>query len=185
MDRVQMWVTVAVALLGLASTVLAVFITQRASNQRDEASRAHELERERARWEREDKVRTFEQRRDVYVDFYVALRRLRERLRHIPVGGAMQEDWREEVWQQFPRVALYGSNTIADLGDHALDLIVTSTVHRCRDDEDSHRLERLASETFRKLLEAMREELGVPKGRALGPFDLVGLPGIPSNKNPK
>ena len=55
--------------------VFGVVLTQRRSDRREDERWKRDRERERESWAREDARRTFEQRRDCYVDF---LQRLRE-----------------------------------------------------------------------------------------------------------
>jgi len=68
------WVPLAAAAIALLATVVGVLITQRWSAHREDARWEREREQEREAWEREDAARTFEQRRQAYVDFYKCLR---------------------------------------------------------------------------------------------------------------
>jgi len=68
------WVPLAAAAIALLGTVVGVPITQRWSAHREDARWKREREQEREAWEREDAARTFEQRRQAYVDFYKRLR---------------------------------------------------------------------------------------------------------------
>lgn len=77
-NTIPLWVPLVVAMLGLIGTLSGalggVIITQRRSDRRERASQLHALEREKARWAREDEARTFEQRRDAYAAIYEAVR---------------------------------------------------------------------------------------------------------------
>ena len=80
MNTTPLWVPLVVAGIGLLGTIIGtiagVLITQRRSDRRERESWVRERERERERWAREDALRTFEQRRDAYIDFYESLREM-------------------------------------------------------------------------------------------------------------
>jgi hypothetical protein len=75
-----LWVPLVVAGIGLLGTIVGtisgVLITQRRSDRREATARERERVRERELWAREDTVRNFEARRDAYVSFYEALRKM-------------------------------------------------------------------------------------------------------------
>jgi hypothetical protein len=58
----------------IVGTLAGVLVTQRRSDRRERASWERERVRERELWVRDDTLRTFEQRRDAYADFYSSLR---------------------------------------------------------------------------------------------------------------
>lgn len=66
MNTTPLWVPLFVAGLGLLGTIVGalggVVITQRRSDEREQAAWDREMQRER--WSREDEARTFEQRRE-------------------------------------------------------------------------------------------------------------------------
>jgi hypothetical protein len=71
------WVPLLVAILGLLGTaggaIVGVLITQRRSDRREKAAWDREREREREVWAREDAARTFELRRQSYVEYFEAV----------------------------------------------------------------------------------------------------------------
>lgn len=73
---IPLWVPLVVAGIGLLGTIVGtttgVIITQRPRT----VGRRRERAREREVWEREDVLRNFEARRDAYVSFYEALRKM-------------------------------------------------------------------------------------------------------------
>jgi hypothetical protein len=70
--RVPLVVT-GLGLIGTAFGALGgAWLTQRRADRREELNWNRDLEREQARWAREDTARTFEYRRKAYVDFYQA-----------------------------------------------------------------------------------------------------------------
>jgi hypothetical protein len=75
-----LWVPLVVAGIGLLGTIVGtisgVLITQRRSDRREATAWERERVRERELWAREDTVRNFEARRDAYVSFYEALRKM-------------------------------------------------------------------------------------------------------------
>jgi hypothetical protein len=63
-------VPIVVAALGIAGTIIGVALTQRQANTRD----ALAWQRQKEQCQRDDMARTFDHRRDAYVNFYEALR---------------------------------------------------------------------------------------------------------------
>src|SRR3954454_22785344 len=86
--QTPLWVPLVIAGIGVISTLAGslggVLITQRRSDRRDDKIWQRERQREQGRWAREDRARTFEHRRDAYVDFYAHLTAIR------PVAAARQ-----------------------------------------------------------------------------------------------
>lgn len=162
-----LWVPLLVALLGVigtaAGTIVGVVMTQHAARQREADARTHELERERARWAREDEARTFEHRRQAYLDLYVALRDVMDRFDELKPGDTLPQ-WRDVLWGKFPAVGMYGSNAVAELSDTAVDLLITSAMQQGRAAETAGDMRELALDAFSQLRNKMREELGVPDG---------------------
>ena len=76
MTSTPLWVPLVVAGVGVAATLVAgtvgSLITQHWSDRRETVTWAREHER----WAREDEARTFEQRRQSYVEFYEAVKAL-------------------------------------------------------------------------------------------------------------
>jgi len=66
---VDSWLPLVIALLGLTSTLLGVWMTQRVADCRDEKRQQHERQAEQERRLREDATRTFDHRRDAYLAF--------------------------------------------------------------------------------------------------------------------
>ena len=76
--QTPLWVPLFVAGLGLlgtiAGTVTGVVLTQRQATRREALARQHERKRQQEQWTREDGLRTFDQRRTAYIEFYESLR---------------------------------------------------------------------------------------------------------------
>jgi hypothetical protein len=76
MNTTPLQVPLVVAGLGLIGTAFGAlggaWLTQRRADRREELNWNRDLEREQARWAREDTARTFEYRRKAYVNFYQA-----------------------------------------------------------------------------------------------------------------
>ncbi len=119
-----------VAILGLIGTaggaIAGVVITQRRSDARDRASWERERARERERWAREDATRTFDLRREAYVEFYTAVNRQRFDLEMVhyrqmrPPKGELPRPSHElnaEVNQARQKVGLYGSSVVVEAAE--------------------------------------------------------------------
>jgi hypothetical protein len=63
------WVPVVVAGLAVVGTLAGVLVTQRWSDRREASAWTRERQREQERWAREDEARTFEHRRQAYLDW--------------------------------------------------------------------------------------------------------------------
>ncbi|MCV7331330.1 hypothetical protein [Mycobacterium cookii] len=168
MSTTPLWVPLVVALIGVigtaGGTIGGMLIQQRASRQR-----------EHAQWLREDEARTFEHRREAYVELYRRLRTLSSRIQELDENQPFPfEDWRDEIFEHFPDIAVYGTDKIVTLADLALDLVLT-WARAQSEGKQSGELEWRARKAVHGLLEAIREELGVPKG---GTLDLDNLPGL-------
>jgi hypothetical protein len=83
MSSTPLWVPLAPAGIAVAGTLGGglggVLLTQRWANRREDKTWQREREREQGRWAREDQARTFEHRREVFEDFYEAVKALARR----------------------------------------------------------------------------------------------------------
>src|SRR6476469_10864229 len=84
MTGTPLWVPLTVAVIGLIATIVGtisgVIITQRRSDRREKVAWERERERERERWAREDAARTFDLRRESYIEFYTVVDQARRNL---------------------------------------------------------------------------------------------------------
>jgi hypothetical protein len=169
-----LWVPLVVAVLGLLGTaggaIAGVLITQRRSDRRDEKTWERERERERERWAREDVARTFELRRESYVEYYEAVGAVIEDYDDILVrrfmastddvseaGGREYSEERQRAhYSAFDRVQLYGTPGVLEKADQTADYIM-----RTRSKVSLEATAELRSQRFR-LRQAIRADLGVP-----------------------
>jgi hypothetical protein len=82
-----------VAGLAALGTLAGVLVTQRWSDRREAITWARERQREQERWAREDEARTFEHRREVYLDFYVAVKAMARKARERAEAWPRQRYW--------------------------------------------------------------------------------------------
>ena len=102
--------------LGIGGTLLGSWLTQRGATKRETENWERELQREKARWLREDEARAFDHRREAYVDFFEELGRIQELVSDLGAGEAsgedyfeLREDWRYDAWKKLQTVALYAT----------------------------------------------------------------------------
>lgn len=107
-----LWVPIVVAVLGLLGTggaLAGALITQRRSDRREATTWAREREREL--WAREEVLRTFEQRRDAYVDFYETLRDMARTAYDHGMGlsepAELSFDWHSETSRKLQHLRIY------------------------------------------------------------------------------
>ncbi|MCV7307209.1 hypothetical protein [Mycobacteroides immunogenum] len=174
------WVPLVVGVIGVLGTIIGtiggVLITQRQSDSREAAARRHELEREQARWAREDSARTFKQRSAAYVDFYRASVAAGELITIYSLGRrrGVDEDELPNLWEatveELFTLQIYATPRVAELAGEARELY-EQTVRAVlawridHDDEDGEKIDRIAERwelAVDKLLVAIRNDLGIP-----------------------
>lgn len=122
---VSTWITLAVAVLGIAGTLGGAWLTQRRADQRETAKWDRELEREQSRWAREDEARTFEHRRESYVEFYESLRKMALHAYNHGFGFTddaaeeLKEGWQTDTFERLQHLDLYASPTVSNLAHAA------------------------------------------------------------------
>ena len=133
MNTTPLWVPLVVAGIGLLGTIIGtiagVLITQRRSDRRERESWVRERERERERWAREDALRTFEQRRDAYIDFYESLREMARTAYNHGMGlseppreedeGELPFEWNQETYRKLQHCQVYASPEVLAAADEA------------------------------------------------------------------
>jgi len=118
-----LWVSIAVAGIGVAGTLTAgiagALITQRWADQRDDKTWAREREREKERWRHEDEARTFEHRREVFEDFYQAVKALARRAYDHGYGfddtPELPFDWNAEAAAKLNRLKVMLTGALTSL----------------------------------------------------------------------
>ena len=172
MNTTPLWVPLVVAAVGLVTTLVGIAVTQFMANRRERADWARELAREQERWLREDKAITFEHRRKAYVDFYVSLRRTMLRVYDHGAGISDEGDgsaklplgWHTDPWEKLQQLQVYGSPGVASLATRAYANAYRWGSETWRGDADDRFFKNRDEADVAKnsLLEAIREELGVP-----------------------
>jgi len=105
----------------VAATLVAgtagALITQRWSDRRESVAWARERERERERWAREDEARTFEQRRQSYVEFYEAVKALARTAYDHCYGFTDQlelpKGWHSDAFAKLAQLEFYADRPVA------------------------------------------------------------------------
>jgi hypothetical protein len=173
MGSVSWWVLLVVAAIGAIATVSGVLITQRRSDARDDMAWTRERERERERWKQEDAARTFDLRREAYVEYYAAMSsvvdQLRARMANEPfpiepgqIGRAMEE--------AFTKVSIYGSKAVYECAKQAYWECIAGMA------EPKLTLEHLEEmhEQRNGLLNSIRRDLSIPRGQFWAMESVVG-----------
>lgn len=111
------WVTLVVAVVAAGGALSGVMITQRREDRRDVATRAHELDRERERWRRDDEQRTFEERRKAYVEFLESLRDMAFVVYNFGLGLGRPDDlaegWQLPTFRRLDGIELYAPPAVS------------------------------------------------------------------------
>ncbi|MCH6169838.1 hypothetical protein [Pseudonocardia alaniniphila] len=157
MNSLPIWVPLVVAGLGVlgavVGTLAGVLVTQRRSDHRERESWERERERERELWERDDKLRTFEQRRDAYADFYSSLRI--SYLAVIGIGEERADGWERELQRKYDKLRLYTSPEVFRAADAAFSECQRLAAGRGSEQEYDD-----LEDAF---VEAVRRDIGVPR----------------------
>lgn len=187
---IPLWVPLVVAILGLigtaGGTTAGVVITQRRSDARENTAWQRERERERERWAREDAARTFELRRETYIEFYTAVSRqladlylVYSKRRHPAMATTAVEPSEEiiaDVRRAHQKLRLYGSSVVVAASGKVLKHVegTRGAFYMEGRSTDGATVEKLVA-VIRKnlesqereqaeLLRVIRADLGIPAG---------------------
>jgi hypothetical protein len=149
--------------MGLVGTLAAgiggVFITQRRADLRDDKTWARERQREREVWEREDRNRTFDHRRQAYGDYVDSLHWLAAQF-----GHEVAEAWMKDAVKSRMQLALYATPEVDSAADATLWACVDWVEKFASDPMGDHSRRREKFTDARQVLLAnMRRDLGVPE----------------------
>ena len=175
MSSTPLWVPLAsagIAVLGtLGGGIGGVLVTQRWADRREEKAWARERVREQGRWSREDEARTFEHRREVFEDFYQAVKALARRAYDHGYGfdgtPELPFDWNADAGAKLNRLGLYADRRLAAAAAAAYDAAFWWGHHAKYDDPDDgefyERQQRFDDAEY-ELLVLLRQALLIPEG---------------------
>ena len=187
MSSTPLWLPLASAGIAVLGTLAGGLIIQRWADRRDDKTWRRERAREQQHWVREDHARTFEHRREVFEDFYEAVKALARRAYDHGYGfddtPDLPFDWNADAAAKLNRLGLYADRRLAKAAAAAYDAAFWWGQHTKYDDPDDpgfyERQQRFDDAEY-ELLELMRQTLSVPEG------DLsLDLPGSRSKKLPR
>jgi len=159
------WVPLAAAAIALLGTVVGVPITQRWSAHREDARWKREREQEREAWESEDAARTFEQRRQAYVDFYKRLRADARTVNYTGLdhGPSLERGaWHLTLYAQLGVLRLYATPLVDAAAGKAYSALWTWGYQTQRDSERFPKCQEAYDAAEHELRDAIRADLGVP-----------------------
>lgn len=166
-----LWLPLASAGIAVVGTLSGGLVTQRWSDRRDDKTWQRERAREQQRWVREDQARTFEHRREVFEDFYQAVKALARRSYDHGYGfdgtPELPFDWNADAASKLNRLALYADRDLYGAGAAAYNAAFWWGHHTKYDDPDDpefyERQERFDNAEY-ELLRLMRQALLIPEG---------------------
>ena len=160
-------------LLGtIGGTLGGVFLTQRRADRREAETRAEARAREEAAWERDDRLRTFEHRRQAYVDFWESLRSMTLRVYNFGMalddgdaGAELSDGWQLSTYERLLQLQPYALPATFDAASEAYSAAWWwghKTRHG-RDDDEFYDGQERSQATEAVLLERIRRDLHVPE----------------------
>ena len=165
-----LWVPLVVAGLAVLGTLAGVLVTQRWSDRREASIWTRERQREQERWTREDMARTFEHRREAYVDFYVAVKvlaRMAYRHGYGWTDDELPEDWQDDALMKLHRVEFYADRELAVTASEAYGAAWSWGVYgkyNDPDDPDFHERQQKYDDAELEMIGLMRNRLSIPEG---------------------
>jgi len=189
-----LWVPLVVAGIGVAGTLAAGvaggLIAQRWATQREETAWTRERARERERWSREDESRTFELRREVFEEFYQAVKALARRAYDHGYGfdgtPELPFDWHADAAAKLTRLGLYADRRVAAAASVAYGAAWTWGQHTKYDDPDDpefyERQEKFDQAEY-ELLSLIRQALSIPEGDIRLPLPGYAFKETPANED--
>jgi hypothetical protein len=165
------WVPVVVAGLAVVGTLAGVLVTQRWSDRREASAWTRERQREQERWAREDEARTFEHRRQAYLDLYVAVKALAKTAYDHGFGLTDEEDlpegWQSDAFDKLHRLQFYADRELAAAASKAYSAAWSWGYygkHGAPDDPDFHAGQQTYDDAELAMLGLMRNRLAIPEG---------------------
>lgn len=163
-----------VAGIGVAGTLTAgiagALVTWRLSNQREDKAWARERDREHEQRAREDEARTFEHRREAYLEFYVEVKALARTAYNHSYGfteAELSADWHEEAAAKLRRLEFYADRELAAAASKAYGAAWSWGVYGKYDDPecaDFHERQEKYDEAELVVLMLMRNRLAISEG---------------------
>lgn len=168
MSSTPLWVTLVIAALGLAASVIGsiggVIMAQRRADQREELQWRRDRERDRDVKAREDALRTFEQRRASYVDFEESLRSTAQAIWDAGhgTGPQLEKAWHLSAYQSLHRLKIFATPSAAGAAEGAYGALWQwGSARRAHDEQAAGHCEEAYEEAHTKYLDAIRRDLGV------------------------
>jgi hypothetical protein len=177
MERVSstpLWVPLVVAGIGVVGTlaggVVGSILTQRRADRREEKAWARERERDREERAREDEARTFEHRREAYLDFYVAVKALARMAYDHGYGFTepkLAEGWQNDAFAKLHRLEFYADRELAVAASKAYGAAWSWGQYGKYDDPDDpdfDERQQKYDDAELVMLGLMRDGLAIPEG---------------------
>lgn len=175
MTTTPLWVLLVVALLGvsgsIAGTVVGVLLTQRRSDRREDERWTRERAREHDVWAREDARRTFDERRNCYMDFLQQLREVALATHNAgyELGPGLEFGWNLPLYESLLRLRVFASPNVAHAAQNAYDAAWTwGDAGGSVNEESFHEGQQRFDETETEVLAVIRADLGVDAGIGTG-----------------
>ncbi|MFF4131629.1 hypothetical protein ACFY1B_08825 [Streptomyces mirabilis] len=154
----------------LVAGTVGALITQRWSDRRETVAWERERQRERERWAREDEARTFEQRRQSYVEFYEALKAMARTAYDHCYGfteeSELAEGWQSDAFAKLAQLEFYANRPVAAAASAAYSAAWSwghFGEHDAPDDPSFHERQEVYDAAELEMLNLMRQSLSIPE----------------------
>jgi hypothetical protein len=132
---------------------------------------ARERQREHEQWAREDEARTFEYRREAFVDFYVAVKALARTAYSYGYGlideEEVHEGWQDDAAEKLHRLEFYADRDVAAAASKAYGAAWSWGQYGKYDDPDDpefYERQQKYDDAELEMLMLMRDRLSIPEG---------------------
>jgi hypothetical protein len=174
-----MWQSLLIAAVGAGGAIVGAVtgsvLTQRQTRQRDDITWERERKREHERWAREDADRTFEHRRDSYVDFYESLRDMTFLIYNFGIGHSekpaddrdtLPPDFQLRTYRKLQHLRLYATPEVIAAADDAYNAAWRwgDQAKYGQDEEEFYEDQFSFDQAEQELRRAIRADLFIPDG---------------------
>lgn len=165
--------------MGLVGTVsggvAGIVLTQRRADRREQQAWDREREREQELWAREDAARTFEHRREAYIDFSTSVKVLATKVFDMPddpSDDGLDHEWAVEAFRNLQRLEFYADDELSAAACKTYEAVCewgVKVAYNEPSDVSVVGIQRRYARADADMLRLMRDRLSIPEGNTEPP----------------